>query len=172
MEGTANAPDDDYGGCMPHGLSLTSDYVNWRLGLAEIGWDEYEQIGPTTPTHLRVRKLAYDFELAHTKELNELIASIDFTDDSVQMSMFGFLNSLIEDGKISWGRIVVLFAVAGYVSLHCVYSGAPHQIGAAVDATCVFIDSKLMEWVHSNGTFDELLRQNFNNENNTFCTIM
>lgn len=102
---------------------------------------------------LQVRRTAQtlqrDTELNHAIDNKWPLSSKD--------SYWKLVNKVFEDGVISWERIVVLFYIAGKISVKLASAHLPQRVWDIVSWTLDFFRRNLLDWIREQGGWESII---------------
>ncbi|KAJ8364288.1 hypothetical protein SKAU_G00131190 [Synaphobranchus kaupii] len=93
--------------------------------------------------------LQRDTELNHAIDSKWPLTSKD--------SYWNLVNKVFEDGVISWERIVVLFYIAGKISVKVVSACVPQRVSDVISWTLDFFRRNLVDWVRGQGGWENII---------------
>lgn len=122
------------------GTMLAKDLVDYKLG---------RNSPPANATAKTLRKLSDDIEQRNPDLLEQLCSKLNFSKETGYSSFSEIAKEVFSDGKINWGRIVVLFAFCAKLGKYCNDNNMNDQIGNITEWTARFVAG--LGWIESQG---------------------
>ena len=81
-----------------------------------------------------------------------IIRRLEIVDRSEVCSRFTrVVNELLVDGQLNWGRIVTIYAFAGWLARHCSENGMPDSVQEISECAGTYVADKLSDWISQQG---------------------
>lgn len=129
---------------------IIADYLKHRLDGLGYSWENDGRQSNITPSpvQLAMRRLCDDFEERFRSRFQDTIHKLQISEDNACDVFCAIQNEMFSDG-VNWGRVVALFAFAGYFAIHCFEHDMPDLVDNVVEWVASYIDNNLREWMES-----------------------
>ncbi|CAH1780747.1 unnamed protein product [Owenia fusiformis] len=108
----------------------------------------------------QIQYLGSEMEKNHPdvyKNISRQLAVTMNSEKIVRETFMQVVENIFEDGRITWGRIVSLFPLAGSFSVDCVQQSHGEFVNTVVDAVATVVENKLVGWIQQQGGWIELM---------------
>lgn len=133
-QGTSNSP------LIDEGTMLARDLIDYKLG---------RNLPPASATAKTLRKLSDDIEQRNPDLLEQLCSKLNFSKETGYSSFSEIAREVFSDGRINWGRIVVLFAFCAKLGKYCNENNMNDQVENITEWTARFVAG--LGWIESQG---------------------
>lgn len=104
----------------------------------------------------------------HILMFNGILKRLSINRQNWELTFTGVADEMFSDGQYNWGRLVTIYAFAGFMARHCKEHGMEDIVPQIAERTGIYISDKLLDWVNSEGgwdTFDQFFPEKIDPEN-------
>lgn len=116
---------------------------------------------PSAEVASELRELGMEMERSHPQLFQSVIENVGLyslpSESVVQNLLHALASELFREGKVSWGRIVALYAIAGALAVDCVKLGHPEFVLSLVQVVGTCVEKDLGNWIIQQGGWVSLL---------------
>ncbi|KFM81480.1 bcl-2-related ovarian killer protein-like [Stegodyphus dumicola] len=110
---------------------------------------------------LELRELGLEMERSHPELFQSVLENVGLyslpSECGVQNLLHALAAELFREGRVTWGRIVALYAMAGALAVDCVKLGHPEFVLGLVQVVGNCVERDLGSWIIQQGGWTALL---------------
>jgi len=83
-----------------------------------------------------------------------MMRKLEVTEKNAAFVLTKVVDEIFTDKLFNWGRIVTVYAFAGWLTRHCKQNGMESCVDEITEATCQFVITQLSPWITKSGGWD------------------
>ena len=126
-----------------YSLLVTNDLVQYVCG--------YTNAPAPCKSAMIMRNVVDDILRDRLSSMRQLVEKLDIQQPDDVALLNCVATAMFDDDTVTWGRIVTLFAYAGYLARHCYEQGLPECSDHVADLLESIVVNRLGLWILANG---------------------
>lgn len=128
--------------------------------------------GPCNNHAKTLRRTVDELSRRHEILFTSMVRRLSITEDSKEtcQSFMRVMDEMFIDGHYNWGRVITIYAFAGWLARYCVQNGMVNSVEEIVTCSGTYVADKLAQWIQQQGGWDALDRY-FPEEENPESTM-
>src|SRR6218665_193981 len=127
-------------------IEIADDVVLYMVGTQSIS-----TIRPPNSYAKTMRRTVKDVSQKHEKVFNGMARKLGFTNQVVTTVLGSVLDEVFSDGQYNWGRLVMVYAFAGWMARHCALNDMHEYVQRIAHTAGLYVANKLASWIENNG---------------------